>query len=113
MSNQPLATKTTGANVTMVYGYVAKNGDIESGSGDFTVAKDSHDGIYKITFNLKFQAKPAIVVTAAVTESDPTDLSNGQIATVNNDTAGGFQLIIKGSGGSSHNHDFSFIACGV
>ena len=95
-----------------VFGYVKKDGSITSGSGDFTVTKDSRSGIYNVSFSSSFQAKPALLATVAVNKDDPSDQSKGKIATANNVATNGFQLIIQDGGGSRQDHDFSFLAIG-
>lgn len=111
MSSQESADQTA-TSARIVYGYVDLDGNIISGSGDFTSKAASGDGIYQILFDTPFTKTPSVVATAAKNNSKASDAKGKAVAT-NNVELDNFYFIIQSTSGNNTNNDFSFIAMGV
>jgi hypothetical protein len=99
-----------------MFGNVNASGSIrDAGSGDFTIAKESGDGMYTIHFTTGFVNVPAIVVTQQY--QDWTDFrfgtgntrDNGVVVAVDRTHA---RVIMGDAGGGRVNRNFSFLVVG-
>ncbi|GAB6260599.1 hypothetical protein [Photobacterium sp. R1] len=93
----------------IVYGNIDKNGNIVSGSGDFTV-ENVGAGHYKVGFKQAFHLAPSVVGSQTdYDSSNQSPLDNIVFPFVETT---GFSANVGGANGSFQNRSFSFIAIG-
>lgn len=91
-----------------VFGVVAANGSVISGSADFSVLNTS-GGVYSISINSPFETIPAVVTTQGGNFPQPNNRDSSVVGIL---TPQAFTVITGDNEGNFVNRQFSFIAIG-
>lgn len=91
-----------------VFGWVASDRTIKSGSGDFTVGQSVSQGVFDIIFDTSFSDVPAVVANAV--ENQTNRGISIHISQINNDQV---QLVVMNTSNQvAYDIDFLFTAIG-
>lgn len=96
---------------TTIWGYIAADGSINSGSG-FSIEHDSTNspGVYYIKFNESFNDVPAVTINIVKTDYSPGWWVNAIISAL--DATKCEIVVVGGDLNKKYNADFTFIAAG-